>query len=98
MLKYFTTRPSHKAHPLSSFGTRALVLLTSAMSSFGTLFRVTTFGESHCPAVGCIVDGVPPRMALTEDDIQVRSRVIRIKTSAGHAFPHPTGPHRACAL
>ncbi|KAJ1473785.1 chorismate synthase [Baffinella frigidus] len=42
------------------------------MSSFGTLFRVTTFGESHCPAVGCIVDGVPPRMALTEDDIQVQ--------------------------
>jgi hypothetical protein len=43
----------------------------SRMSSFGTLFRVTTFGESHCPAVGCIVDGVPPRMTLTEADIQV---------------------------
>eukprot|EP00123_Amoebidium_parasiticum_P014770 comp22636_c0_seq1/m.34837 comp22636_c0_seq1/g.34837 ORF comp22636_c0_seq1/g.34837 comp22636_c0_seq1/m.34837 type:complete len:387 (-) comp22636_c0_seq1:680-1840(-) len=40
------------------------------MSSFGRYFRVTTFGESHCKGVGCIVDGVPPQMALTEDDIQ----------------------------
>jgi chorismate synthase len=40
------------------------------MSSFGTYFRVTTFGESHCKAVGCIVDGVPPRFPLVEDDIQ----------------------------
>lgn len=41
------------------------------MSAFGRLFRVTTFGESHCAGVGCIVDGVPPRMQLTEEDIQV---------------------------
>ncbi|ANB15746.1 bifunctional chorismate synthase/riboflavin reductase [NAD(P)H] ARO2 [Sugiyamaella lignohabitans] len=40
------------------------------MSTFGTYFRVTTYGESHCKSVGCIVDGVPPGMALTEDDIQ----------------------------
>eukprot|EP00040_Diaphanoeca_grandis_P044139 m.11418 g.11418 ORF g.11418 m.11418 type:complete len:405 (-) comp8805_c1_seq1:111-1325(-) len=40
------------------------------MSSFGTYFKVTTFGESHCHGVGCIVDGVPPRLALTEADIQ----------------------------
>ncbi|GBC61426.1 chorismate synthase [Desulfonema ishimotonii] len=39
-------------------------------STFGTLFRVTTFGESHCKGVGAIVDGCPPRMALTEADIQ----------------------------
>jgi chorismate synthase len=32
------------------------------MSTFGTIFRVTTFGESHCKGVGAIVDGVPPRM------------------------------------
>ncbi len=41
-------------------------------SSFGTLFRVTTFGESHCKAVGCVIDGCPPRLALTEADIQVQ--------------------------
>ncbi|MDT8420234.1 MAG: chorismate synthase [Desulfuromonadales bacterium] len=39
-------------------------------SSFGTLYRVSTFGESHCAGVGAIVDGVPPRMALAEEDIQ----------------------------
>ncbi|KAI9140258.1 chorismate synthase [Paraphysoderma sedebokerense] len=40
------------------------------MSSFGTMFRVTTFGESHCKGVGCIVEGVPPGLPLTEADIQ----------------------------
>jgi len=40
------------------------------MSTFGSLFRVTTFGESHCKGVGAIVDGCPARMALTEADIQ----------------------------
>lgn len=40
------------------------------MSTFGSVFRVTTFGESHCKAVGAIVDGVPPCMPLTEADIQ----------------------------
>jgi chorismate synthase len=41
-----------------------------AGNSFGTLFRFTTFGESHGVAIGCVVDGVPPRLALTEADIQ----------------------------
>jgi chorismate synthase len=40
------------------------------MNSFGTLFRVTTWGESHGPAIGCVVDGVPPRIPLSEPDIQ----------------------------
>ena len=39
-------------------------------NTFGHLFRVTTFGESHGPAIGCIVDGCPPNISLTEDDIQ----------------------------
>ncbi|KZE33674.1 chorismate synthase [Chelatococcus daeguensis] len=39
-------------------------------NSFGHLFRVTTFGESHGPAIGCVVDGCPPRIPLTEADIQ----------------------------
>ncbi|MHC4886341.1 MAG: chorismate synthase [Planctomycetota bacterium] len=39
-------------------------------SSFGTLFRVTTFGESHCKGVGVVIDGVPPQVELTEADIQ----------------------------
>lgn len=39
-------------------------------NTFGQLFTVTTFGESHGPAIGCIVDGVPPRIELSEADIQ----------------------------
>lgn len=40
-------------------------------NTFGTLFTVTTFGESHGPAIGCVIDGCPPKLALTEADIQV---------------------------
>lgn len=40
-------------------------------SNFGTLFRVSTFGESHGPAVGCIIDGCPPNVALSVEDLQV---------------------------
>lgn len=40
------------------------------MSTFGTIFRVTTFGESHCKGVGCVIDGVPPGLNITEEDIQ----------------------------
>lgn len=40
------------------------------MSTYGRLFRVTTYGESHCKSVGCIVDGVPPGLELGESDIQ----------------------------
>src|SRR5260370_2479015 len=42
-----------------------------AGNSFGTLFRFTSWGESHGPAIGCVVDGTPPRLALSEADIQV---------------------------
>src|SRR5438477_731443 len=41
-----------------------------SFNTFGHLFRVTTFGESHGPAIGCVVDGCPPRISLTEADIQ----------------------------
>ena len=40
------------------------------MNTFGHLFRVTTWGESHGPAIGCTVDGCPPGVSLTEADIQ----------------------------
>jgi chorismate synthase len=39
-------------------------------STLGKLFCVTVFGESHGPAIGCVVDGCPPGMALNEADIQ----------------------------
>lgn len=39
-------------------------------NTFGHLFRITTWGESHGPAIGCVVDGCPPLIPLTEADIQ----------------------------
>src|SRR6266852_2034598 len=39
-------------------------------NTLGTLFTLTTFGESHGPAIGCVVDGCPPGLALSEADIQ----------------------------
>jgi chorismate synthase len=39
-------------------------------NTFGTLFAVTNFGESHGPAIGCVIDGCPPGMALAAEDIQ----------------------------
>ena len=40
-------------------------------STFGKLFTITTFGESHGPALGAVVDGCPPAMALNEADLQI---------------------------
>ncbi|MFC7049167.1 chorismate synthase [Emcibacter nanhaiensis] len=39
-------------------------------NTFGQLFRVTTWGESHGPAIGCVVDGMPPRIPVNEEEIQ----------------------------
>jgi len=39
-------------------------------NTFGKLFRVTTFGESHGPAIGCVIDGCPPRLLLSPADIE----------------------------
>ena len=39
-------------------------------NSFGKMFRVTTWGESHGPAIGCVIDGTPPLLDLSEGDIQ----------------------------
>ncbi len=39
-------------------------------NTFGHLFRLTTWGESHGPAIGCVVDGCPPRLSISQEDIQ----------------------------
>ena len=62
-------------------------------SIFGTVFRVSTFGESHGAAVGCIVDGCPPKVPLTEADLQVeldrrrpgQSRIVTQRKEADRA-------------
>jgi chorismate synthase len=55
---------------LDAFGDRCKSICMSH-NSFGHLFRVTTFGESHGVALGCIVDGCPPRLPLSAEDIQI---------------------------
>ncbi|KAG8366759.1 hypothetical protein BUALT_Bualt16G0001100 [Buddleja alternifolia] len=47
------------------------LVIHAAGSTYGTYFRVTTFGESHGGGVGCIIDGCPPRLPLSEADLQV---------------------------
>ena len=41
-----------------------------SFNTFGKIFRFTTWGESHGPAIGCVVDGCPPNIPLNENDIQ----------------------------
>lgn len=55
-------------------------------STFGELFRVTTFGESHGPALGAVVDGCPPAIPLSEDDFTVSMAKRR---PAGHPLSTP---------
>ena len=43
---------------------------TMSGNTFGSIFTVTTFGESHGPAIGCVIDGCPPGLMLSESDIQ----------------------------
>ena len=50
--------------------TATFFALAMSGNTFGTLFAFTSFGESHGPAIGCVVDGCPPGMALAEADIQ----------------------------
>jgi len=40
-------------------------------NAFGQAFRFSTWGESHGPAIGCVVDGVPPKIPISEPDIQI---------------------------
>ena len=42
-----------------------------SFNTFGKIFRFTTWGESHGPAIGCVVDGCPPNIKITEKDIQI---------------------------
>lgn len=74
------------------------------MSSFGQYFRVTTFGESHCRGVGAIVDGVPPRLALSEDDIMAQlsrrrpgqSKLTTARNEDDQVQVSPSIPRSAC--
>ncbi len=58
-----------------------------AGNTIGQLFRVTTFGESHGLALGCIVDGVPPGIPLTEADLHMTSTVVALDIALYHPAP-----------
>ena len=45
-------------------------------NTFGKIFKVTTFGESHGKALGCIIDGCPPNLKIDESDIQRGQRMM----------------------
>ena len=64
-----TQRPHQRAR-------REALKVTAAGSTYGNNFRVTTFGESHGKAVGCVIDGVPPRLPITQEEIQVLATVF----------------------
>lgn len=49
---------------------RSVAVRAGAGSTYGNAFRVTTFGESHGKGVGCVVDGVPPRLTISTEEIQ----------------------------
>ena len=61
-----------------------------AGNTIGQLFRVTTFGESHGLALGCIVDGVPPGIPLTEADLQQDRKSTRLNSSHSRASRMPS--------
>ena len=45
-------------------------------NTFGNLFRITTFGESHGPVIGCVIDGCPSNLEITEEYIQMELLVM----------------------
>src|SRR5262245_49296391 len=60
--------PPLRSAPDGSCNLRVIRFMSG--SALGRLFCVTSFGESHGPAIGCVVDGCPPGLALAEPDIQ----------------------------
>ena len=53
-----------------------------AGSSFGTLFRMTTWGETHGKGVGVVVDGCPAGLSLCEEDIQKKAGTVKVHNKA----------------
>jgi len=63
LIRLYLDPSSHKSVLAASIRSSACLwcsILSVSMSTYGTLFRVTTYGESHCSSVGAIIDGCPP--------------------------------------
>jgi chorismate synthase len=63
-------RGTARANVRARLDCRLASIASMSGNTIGTQFRVTSFGESHGPAIGCVVDGCPPGLALDESDIQ----------------------------
>ena len=63
------------------------------MNTFGHLFRVTTFGESHGPAIGCVIDGCPPQIPIAPEDF-----VADLARRATGRTRHTSARHEADAI
>jgi len=68
-LKLRLSKPTHGTRPVD-FSTQPRQSPVMSINSFGRLFRFTTWGESHGPALGAVVDGCPPGLSLSEADLQ----------------------------
>jgi chorismate synthase len=62
--------PEELAEQVGSLIAEELMVLTRAANTFGEIIRVTTFGESHGPAIGVVLDGLRPGIEISEEDIQ----------------------------
>lgn len=76
MLRCTAAQAQGRARPIaarrnSTFSRNPALTVVAAGSTYGVAFRVTTFGESHGKGVGCVIDGVPPRLPINENDIQL---------------------------
>ena len=63
-------------------------------NSFGHVLRISTFGESHGPAIGCVIDGCPPGLEITAEEIRARSVCAGLPEKAG--IPRNAGKKRTC--
>ena len=59
-----------------------------SFNTFGKIFRFTTWGESHGPAIGCVVDGCPPNIPLSEKDIQIDMDFVWCFSRQNHWNPY----------
>lgn len=65
-----TSDPDDMARAILDALARELAVRMQSPNTFGEIIRVTTFGESHGPAIGCVLDGVPPGIPISAEDIQ----------------------------
>ncbi len=67
------------------------------MNTFGALFRVTTFGESHGPALGAVIDGCPAGVSLTTAQVQAALAAASARSVGGHHSSQSKPTRSSCS-